>query len=159
MPYRSATITTNSIYRRVKIIQPQHQYTGREKATLNKRTEIQPTTTITNVPNLSTIIMDKNMEDGLQDSQSHASGQSQTRYNYTIMKSQQWRQDANTLSETDCTQKHYNEAIMVLLPMERYLGLRTGQLLNIALQVAAARAQLRRCKGMQFLDITTLMSS
>ena len=55
----------------------------------------------------------------------------------------QWQQDACTLSEIDYVQKYCEKAILTLLPIERYQGLCTGQLLHIALLEAAARAQLR----------------
>jgi hypothetical protein len=47
---------------------------------------------------------------------------------------------------------------MVWQPMERYLGLCTGQLLHMALLEAAIQAQLGPIwKGMEFLNITTLI--
>jgi hypothetical protein len=81
-------------------------------------------------------------------------------YNGTRSEVQQWRQDASTLSETEYVEKHYAKATMVWLPMERYLGLRTGQLLLMVPLEAVARAQLRpRWKGVQFLDFTPLKYS
>ena len=62
------------------------------------------------------------------------------------------------MSEMEYVQKCYAKAVIAWLPMERYRGLCTGQLLHIAFLEAVARAQLRPTwKGMKLLDITTLI--
>jgi hypothetical protein len=108
--------------------------------------------------NLSVITLDQEIEEDGQDSRRpilvhHAA------LTASISRDEhQWQQDACTLPEMVYVQNYYAKAITAWLPVERYRGLCTGQLLHIALLEAVARAQLRPTwKGMEFLDITTVI--
>ena len=112
----------------------------------------------TMAPNLSIITLDQDMEEARQDSRRSSLVHHANPTASVSRDEHQWQQDACTLSEMDYVQKYYEKAILTWLPIERYQGLCTGQLLHIALLEAVARAQLRPTwKGMEFLDITTLI--
>jgi hypothetical protein len=111
--------------------------------------DLPPTRTTNADPNLSIIVMDQDPAEGSQVTLSQGSTQNEANNSIMIDALNHWRQDATTLLETE---------YMVWLSMERNLGLRTGQVINIALLEAVASAQLRiRWKGMQFREITTLV--
>ena len=112
----------------------------------------------TMAPNLSIITLDQDMEEARQDSRRSSLVHHANPTASVSRDEPQWQQDAYTLSEMDYVQKYYEKAILTWLPIERYQGLCTGQLLHIALLEAVARAQLRPTwKGMEFMDITTLI--
>ena len=118
----------------------------------------QTTILTTMAPNLCIITLDQDMEKDRQDSRRTTLVHHANPTASISRDERQWQQDACTLLEMDYVQKYYEKAILTWLPIERYQGLCTGQLLHIALLEAVARAQLRPTwKGMEFLDITTLI--
>ena len=120
--------------------------------------DTQSTSSMAKAPNLCVIILDQDTEEGGPDSRSPIPVQKETPTTSTSRDEHQWQQDACNMSEMEYVQKYYAKAVIAWLPMERYRGLCTGQLLHIALLEAVARAQLRPTwKGMEFLDITTLI--
>ena len=120
--------------------------------------DTQPTSSMAMAPNLRVIILAQDTEEDGPDSRSPIPVQKETPTTSTSRDEHQWQQDACNMSEMEYVQKYYAKAVIAWLPMERYQGLCTGQLLHTALLEAGARAQLRPTwKGMEFLDITTLI--
>jgi hypothetical protein len=128
-------------------------------------------------PNLSVITIDEDMEEGTeaagtkattatpsgyQASAHHQDRQTvpapQSTVTNVLEEKEEWKRDAITITEEDYILKYYYDKADTSnsgIPMDKYLGLRTGQLLSISLLLEMTEVQLqKKWKGIRCRDFT-----